>query len=90
MGAFDFLFFPEGRVFVHNDCSGRMVFAPFKSCPGVCPGGMVMNEIDTCIMLPTTTDKKSQPHSRVLPALSKEIGNKVDNPQSQLASQPAS
>ena len=33
-------------------------------------------------MLPTTRDKKSQPRSRVLPALGKEIGNEVDNPQS--------
>ena len=34
-GAFDSLFCPEGRVFVHNDCpGGGRVFAPFKSCPG--------------------------------------------------------
>ena len=24
-------------------------FAPFKSCHGVCPGGMVLDETDTCI-----------------------------------------
>ena len=24
-GAFDSLFCPEGRVFVHNDCPGRFV-----------------------------------------------------------------
>ena len=35
-GAFDSLFCPKGRV-----------FAPFKSCPG---GGMVLDEIDTCII----------------------------------------
>ena len=33
-GAFDSLFCPEGRVFVHNDCPGERVFDPFKSCPG--------------------------------------------------------
>ena len=33
-GAFDSLFCPEGRVFVHNDCPGGMAFALFKSCPG--------------------------------------------------------
>ena len=34
-GAFDSLFCPEGRVFVHNDCprGGGRVFDPFKSCP---------------------------------------------------------
>ena len=45
--GFDFLFCLEGRVFVHNDCPGERVFAPFKSCPG--GGGMVLDEIDTCI-----------------------------------------
>ena len=44
-GAFDPLFCPEGRVFVHSDCPGRGAFALFKSCPG----GMVLDEIDTCI-----------------------------------------
>ena len=33
-GAFDSLFCPEGRVFVHSDCHGGGGFAPFKSCPG--------------------------------------------------------
>ena len=47
VGAFDSLYCPEGRVFVQNDCPGGRVFAPFKSCPG----GMVMDEIDTCITL---------------------------------------
>ena len=38
------------RIFVHNDCPGRRAFAPFKSCPGVCPGGGGwVDEIDTCI-----------------------------------------
>ena len=43
---FDSLFCPEGRGFVHNDCLGERVFAPFKSCP---EGGMVLDEIDACI-----------------------------------------
>ena len=33
-GAFDSLFCPEGRGFVHSDCPGGMVFAPFESCLG--------------------------------------------------------
>ena len=35
-GAFDSLFCPEGRVFIHNDCpgGGRIFTALFKSCPG--------------------------------------------------------
>ena len=33
---------------MHNDCPGRGVFAPSKSCPGfVRRGGL--DEIDTCI-----------------------------------------
>ena len=48
------MFCPEGRVFVHNDCPGGRVFAAFKSCPGGLSlggggGGVVMDEIDTCI-----------------------------------------
>ena len=31
--TFDSLFCPEGRAFVHNDCPGGRVFAPFTSCP---------------------------------------------------------
>ena len=46
-GALDSIFCPEGRVFVHNDCPGGRVFAPFKSCPG----GDGFGEIDTCIIL---------------------------------------
>ena len=46
-GAFDSLFCPEGRAFVHNDCPGGRVFAPFKSFSR--GGGMVLDEIDTCI-----------------------------------------
>ena len=33
---------------MHNDCPGRRVFAPFKSCPGFVRGGGLY-EIDTCI-----------------------------------------
>ena len=43
-GAFDYLFCPEGRVFVHKDCSGEG-FLLFK----LCPGGTVFDEIDTYI-----------------------------------------
>ena len=51
-GAFDSLFCPKGRVFVHNDCPGGRIFAPFKSClGGLFRGGMVLDEVDTCIML---------------------------------------
>ena len=32
---------------MHNDCPGRRVFAPFKSCSGFDLGGL--DEIDTCI-----------------------------------------
>ena len=35
---------------MHNDCPGRRVCVPFKSCPGfVGGGGGGLNEIDTCI-----------------------------------------
>ena len=35
---------------MHNDCPGRRVFAPFKSCPGfVGERGEWLDEIDTCI-----------------------------------------
>ena len=30
---------------MHNDCPGRRVCVPFKSCPGFVGG---LNEIDTC------------------------------------------
>ena len=32
---------------MHNNCPRGEGFAPFKSCPG----GMVMDKIDTCIKL---------------------------------------
>ena len=51
--AFDSLFCPEGRVFVHNDCPRGRVFAPFKLCPGGLSRGVgvgvITDEIDTCI-----------------------------------------
>ena len=35
---------------MHNDCPGRRVFVPFKSCPGfVLGGGGGLHGIDTCI-----------------------------------------
>ena len=40
----------RGSVFVHNDCLGEGVLLPSSCVPGVCPGGMVMDEIDTCIL----------------------------------------
>ena len=43
--AFDSLFCPEERVFVHNGCPEGKDFAPFKSCPG----WMVLDKVDTCI-----------------------------------------
>ena len=56
-GAFDSLICPEGRIFVHNDCPGRRVSAPFKSCPrGLSRGGgVVLDETDTCITTYTNT-----------------------------------
>ena len=40
----------RGRVFVHNDCPRGRDFAPFKLCSkGLSWGGMVLDEIDTCI-----------------------------------------
>ena len=45
-GAFDSLFCPEGSVFVHNDCPGGEGFASFESDLS---GGMVLDEIDSCI-----------------------------------------
>ena len=49
-GAFDSLFCPGGRVFVHNYCPGGGFLLPSSRVPGVCPGGgMVLDEIDTCI-----------------------------------------
>ena len=48
-GAFDSLFCPEGRVFVHSDCPEKRGFAPFKSSPRVCRGGGGGGgKIDTC------------------------------------------
>ena len=47
----------EGKVFVHNDCPGGGGFLPSSNrVLGVCPkGGMVMDEIDTCISLRQST-----------------------------------
>ena len=41
------MFCPEGRVFVHNDCPGGGFLLPSSRVPG----GMVLDEIDTCISL---------------------------------------
>ena len=45
--TFDSLFCPEGSAFVHNDCPGEGFLLP-SSC--VLGGGVVMDEIDTCIL----------------------------------------
>ena len=45
-GAFDSLLCAIGRIFVHNDCPQGRNFAPSSSVPG----GMDLNETDTCIM----------------------------------------
>ena len=52
-GAFDSLFGPRGRVFVHNDCPRGRILPPSSRVPGVCPRGlswgMVGDEIDSRI-----------------------------------------
>ena len=50
MGLLTRLFCPEGRAFVHNDCAWGGLLLPSNRVPGVSPGGMVLDEIDTCIM----------------------------------------
>ena len=64
--GFDSLFCLKGRVFVHNDCPGRRIFAPFKSCPpgGLSQAGMVLNEIDTCIKKTTESTKQKKMKSK--------------------------
>ena len=48
----DSLFCPEGSVFVHNNCPGGRIFAPFNSCPGgLSQGEKAIDEIDICISL---------------------------------------
>ena len=73
-GAFDSLFCPEGRVFVHSDCPGGAFLLPSSRVPGVCPGGgMVLDEIDTCInwiqfnsLLCSITIVRPSPKSKVM------------------------
>ena len=49
-GAFDSLFCPEGRDFVHSDCPGGRVLLPSSGARGFISGGaMVMDKIYTCI-----------------------------------------
>ena len=43
--AFDSLFCPEGRVFVHTDCPGGGFLLPSSHVPGVCPRGVWMKLI---------------------------------------------
>ena len=50
VGAFDSLLCPEGRVFVHSDCPEGKGFCSFQVVSReFVPGGMVLDEIDTCI-----------------------------------------
>ena len=53
------LFCQEGRGLVQNDCPGGRVFAPFESCLGGLSrgggGGMVLDEVDSCITLQCAT-----------------------------------
>ena len=47
--AFDSLFCSDVRIFVHNDCPGRRVFAPSSRAQGLSGGGGGgLDEIDTC------------------------------------------
>ena len=57
----------RGEGFIHNDCSRRRVFAPFKSCPGDLSqkGGMVFDEIDTCIISSPYCDSLFCPEGKV-------------------------
>ena len=51
-GAFDSLFCPKGRVFLHNDCPWGGFLLPLNRVPGRGGGGgMVLDEIDTCIII---------------------------------------
>ena len=51
-GAFDPLFCPEGRDFVHNDYPGGGFCPPQVVSRGFVLGeGMVLDEIDTCIIV---------------------------------------
>ena len=47
---FDSLFYSKGSVFAHNDFPRGGFLLPSSCVPGVCPGGVVMDEIDTCIL----------------------------------------
>ena len=52
MGHFDSLYCPEERVFVQKDCLEGGFLLSSSNVPGVCPGGgggVVMDEIATCI-----------------------------------------
>ena len=52
-GAFDFLILFWGRVFLHNDCPWGRVLPPSSRVQRVSPGrgggGLVLDEIDSCI-----------------------------------------
>ena len=50
-GAFDSLYCPKGRVLYRMIVPGGGFLLPSSRFRGVCPGGMVMDEIDTCIIV---------------------------------------
>ena len=57
-GVFDSPFCPGGRGFVHNDChgGGGGFLRPSSRVLEVCPGGMVFDEIDSCITVQLVTN----------------------------------
>ena len=61
-GAFGSLFCPEGRAFYTMIVPAGGFLLPSSRVPGVCPGGMVMDEIDTCINLKKNMISPSTPH----------------------------
>ena len=59
-GAFNSLFCPERRVSVHNDCPRGEGFCSLQVLSrGFVPGGMVLDEIDTCITPDSSANSKS-------------------------------
>ena len=48
---------PRGGFLYRMIVLGGGSLLPSSRVPGVCPGGMVMNEIDTCIRLTTRNNE---------------------------------
>ena len=53
-GAFDSLVCSEVRIFVHNDCPRGKVLLPSSRAQGLSGGGGGLDEIDTCIIKPSS------------------------------------